>query len=77
MQPSLGISAKAMEEHNVIGTNRIFKNKQDANEVVVQNKARLVAQGDMSILHHVFLLLFTMSLSIIMLFGVILMPFLS
>ena len=32
---------------------------------------------DTSILHHVFLLLFTMFLSIIMLFGVILMPFLS
>ena len=33
--------------------------------------------GDTSILHHVFLLLFIMFLSIIMLFGVILMPFLS
>ena len=32
---------------------------------------------DMSILHHVFLLLFKMFLSIIMLFGVIIMPFLS
>ena len=32
---------------------------------------------DTSILHHVFLLLFMMFLSIIMLFGVILMPFLS
>ena len=32
---------------------------------------------DMSILHHLFLLLFIMFLSIIMLFGVILMPFLS
>ena len=32
---------------------------------------------DTSILHHVFLLLFIMFLSIIMLFGVILMPFLS
>ena len=33
------------EEHNVIGTKWIFKNKQDVNGVVVQNKARLVAQG--------------------------------
>ena len=33
------------EEHNVIGTKWIFKNKQDANGVVVRNKARLVAQG--------------------------------
>ena len=40
-----GISAKANVEHNVIGTKWIFKNKQDANDVVVQNKARLVAQG--------------------------------
>ena len=32
---------------------------------------------DTSILHHVYLLLFTMFLCIIMLFGVILMPFLS
>ena len=31
--------------HNVIGTKCIFKNKQDANGVVVRNKARLVAQG--------------------------------
>ena len=33
------------EEHNVIGTKWIFKNKQDVNGVVVRNKARLVAQG--------------------------------
>ena len=32
---------------------------------------------DTAILHHVFLLLFIMFLSIIMLFGVILLPFLS
>ena len=34
-------------------------------------------ENDTSILHHVFLLLFMMFLSIIMLFGVILMHFLS
>jgi hypothetical protein len=33
------------ENHNVIGTKWIFKNKQDANGVVTHNKARLVAQG--------------------------------
>lgn len=33
------------EEHNVIGTKWIFKNKQDANGIVIPNKARLVAQG--------------------------------
>jgi hypothetical protein len=30
---------------NVIGTKWIFKNKQDANSIVIHNKARLVAQG--------------------------------
>ena len=33
------------EDHNVIGTKWIFKNKQHANGVVIRNKARLVAQG--------------------------------
>ena len=33
------------ENHNVIGTKWIFKNKQDGDSVVVRNKARLVAQG--------------------------------
>jgi hypothetical protein len=31
--------------HNVIGNKWIFKNKQDANGIVIRNKARLVAQG--------------------------------
>jgi hypothetical protein len=31
--------------HNVIGTKWIFKNKKDANGIVIRNKARLVAQG--------------------------------
>jgi hypothetical protein len=30
---------------NVIGTKWIFKNKQDANEIVVRNKACLISQG--------------------------------
>ena len=33
------------QEHNVIGTKWIFKNKQDGNGVIIRNKARLVAQG--------------------------------
>ena len=33
------------DNHNVIGTKWILKNKQDANGIVVRNKARLVAQG--------------------------------
>ena len=33
------------EEHNVIGTKWIFKNKNDANGIVIRHKARLVAQG--------------------------------
>ena len=33
------------ENHNVIGTKWIFKNKQDAHGIIVHNKARLVAQG--------------------------------
>ena len=33
------------ENHNVIGTKWIFKNKQDAHGIVIRNKARLVAQG--------------------------------
>jgi hypothetical protein len=31
--------------HNVIGTKWVFRNKQDKDEIVVRNKARLVAQG--------------------------------
>jgi transposase InsO family protein len=33
------------QDHNVIGTKWIFKNKQDQDGIVVRNKARLVAQG--------------------------------
>jgi hypothetical protein len=32
-------------EHNIIGTKWIFKKKTDEHGTVVQNKARLVAQG--------------------------------
>ena len=39
------IVPRPKEEHNVIGTKWIFKNKQDANGIVIRNKARLVAQG--------------------------------
>jgi hypothetical protein len=31
--------------HNVIGTKWVFQNKQHQDEIVVRNKARLVAQG--------------------------------
>src|SRR4051812_48738468 len=31
--------------HNIIGTKWIFHNKQDEDEIVVRNKARLIAQG--------------------------------
>jgi hypothetical protein len=33
------------KDHNVIGTKSVFRNKQDQAEIVVRNKARLVAQG--------------------------------
>ena len=33
------------EDHNVIGTKWVFRNKQDASGLVVRKKARLVAQG--------------------------------
>jgi hypothetical protein len=36
---------RTKDYRNVIGTKWIFKNKQDANGIVIQNKARLVAQG--------------------------------
>ena len=39
------IGAKAIGNHNVIGTKWIFKNKQDAHGIIIRNKARLVAQG--------------------------------
>ena len=32
-------------KQNVIGTKWVFRNKQDENDVVTRNKARLVAQG--------------------------------
>jgi hypothetical protein len=34
-----------LKNYNVIGTKRVFRNKQDQDGVVVRNKARLVAQG--------------------------------
>jgi hypothetical protein len=36
---------KRSSDHNVIGTKWVFWNKQDENEIIVINKARLVAQG--------------------------------
>ena len=33
------------ENHNVIGTKWLYKNKQDAYGIIIHNKARLVAQG--------------------------------
>ena len=36
---------KRPKGHNVIGTKWIFRNKQDQDEIVARNKARLVAQG--------------------------------
>ena len=33
------------KDHNVIGTKWVFRNKQDQDEIVIRNKARLVAQG--------------------------------
>jgi hypothetical protein len=36
---------RSKENHNVIGTKWIFKNKQDAHGIVIRSKARLVAQG--------------------------------
>jgi hypothetical protein len=36
---------KRPSDHNVIGTNWVFQNKQDENGVIVRNKARLVVQG--------------------------------
>ena len=33
------------KDHNVIRTKWVFRNKQDQDEIVVSNKARLVAQG--------------------------------
>jgi hypothetical protein len=45
--------------------------------VIMTQLPPVALRGDTSILHHVFLLLFILFLDIIMLFGVILMPFLS
>jgi hypothetical protein len=36
---------KRPSDHNVIGINWVFQNKQDENGVIVRNKARLVVQG--------------------------------
>ena len=33
------------QSHNIIGTKWIYRNKQDENDLMVRNKARLVAQG--------------------------------
>src|SRR3954468_23073171 len=33
------------QDHNIIGTKWIFKNKQDEHGTIIRNKARLVAQG--------------------------------
>jgi len=33
------------QDHNIIGTKWIFKNKQDGHGTTIRNKARLVAQG--------------------------------
>ena len=44
-QQGVEIGSKANGDHNVIGTKWIFKNKQDAQGIIVRNKARLVAQG--------------------------------
>jgi hypothetical protein len=33
------------KNHNVIGTKWVFRNKQDHDEIVVKDKARLVTQG--------------------------------
>jgi hypothetical protein len=36
---------KRPSDHNVIGTKWVFQNNQDENEIIMRNKARLVAQG--------------------------------
>jgi hypothetical protein len=36
---------KRPNDHNVIGTKSVFRNKQDQDGIVVRNKAKLVAQG--------------------------------
>jgi hypothetical protein len=38
------LEEKPKDYQNVIGTKWIFKNKQDANGIVIRNKARLVAK---------------------------------
>ena len=40
---------KRPNDHNVIRTKWVFRNKQDENGVVVRNKARLIAQGNTQI----------------------------
>ena len=37
--------SRGPKRHNVIETKWVFRNKQDQDEIVVRNKARLVAQG--------------------------------
>src|ERR1044072_8398471 len=39
------VERPSSQDHNIIGTEWIFKNKQDEHGTIIRNKARLVAQG--------------------------------
>ena len=41
----MDIGREARQNHNIIGTKWVFRNKQDEDGQVVRNKARLAAQG--------------------------------